>query len=791
MLNLWTRPRRRGLVGLIAAACVLTTGVTTASQAAPAPAVRVPAAVAPAKDATLKSLAVVTPKKIALAPKFSAARTKYTATVPVGTKKVVFKAVPKQPKAKAVVALPKTFKDGPNKVTITVTAPDKKTKKVYTVTVIVLKASTVSIVPGTVTVVPGGVSLKIKVVNASILPVITTVNSTACAKSVPYPLVGQPDVFNVVQVLVQGVAKGCQFTLSFTVKPRRGYAPAKVLPVTLTPTQDKAGFARGKFEATDDGFRLEYKLFLTKISCKLSAYSPANAVLAFDDTSLRVSGLATTQSATVVCTFEADPGTIGLEPEVITGSPLTQALLVVSPPQKLEDGFSVVAAANGCVPTAVFDPAVPDGSIDVGEPVKGRFYTITVSGLLPGKVATIVVSCPGLTGLFYDADPWTQEGQAANGNELGLVAAPRVADGTDFNLVTYESDLPDVQDGYPASMLYATSPEWSPWSETAGKNTYDWQISVNDYDEAGVGCNDPKYNAANWARLPLKVSADSAQWMVAVGDLVAQNPEYFGRCVRVKVTGSYGSRTGTAFSPAVALASSEPPSDCAELPQLSGSTDSTYAVAGDDVTTTMGRCSRGLGLLRTVKWQVSDKTLPSSDSDWEDLPYTTETLSVPTLARGKWLRSQVTYSVYEGVDVGTGKPIWQSTVLVSPVMAVAGSTIAPSLVAGGAGPAVSGGGVGLLDSQMAINLGDWKNAAAAALTITWQFCAADKECVDLGDWEDQTVIDNATGEANPASLVFYAKSIGKYRAVITFSSQTGAFSDVVVTTDSVDWSATS
>lgn len=761
MLTLWTRTRANRIIGLLVAAVVVSTGMSS-SSAAPAPSAQ--KVVAPAKDATLKSLTVTSPANITLTPKFAAATVAYAATVPAGTQAVTFKAVPTQAKAVVAISAPKPLVPGANKVTITVTATDKKTKKVYTVTVTVLRLATVT--PGAVETFPGGFQVRTTVLNATIVPLPKlTSTEPRCVAAQPVVSVSAPDANNSVVIKVQGVRKNCEVSLEFIVTPNSGYSAAAVTPLRVTPTQDKVEFFQDPVVSTDDGFTVTFKVVNATVLCESgSSDNPEETTVTNTQTELAVTGLNPNTSATVMCTFTPDgDDVVNIDPVTITGRSLALSSMVVGEPVKQESGFAVGAAVGGCVPAAeVVDG--PDAARVARTGPVGNVYTFTVTGVQPGGEATITITCDGLPGLFSDADPVDVTGTTISATELGLKTAPRVAVlPASVTSTTTEDDLPDVTPGKQPAMLYATTPEWGPWA-AAGKNTFAWQVSASDYDDEGIPCNDP-LSQVDWiGPLTTGVKADSPRTL-NVGTLLALKP-YVGRCVRVQVTGVYGSRSGTVTSAGVALASVQPPTQCTQLPTITSNSGNDYAVRGDELTTTAGRCVRAVGLAVSYRWQVSAVTTPTRAQDWQTVTGTTPSVSVVTSMQGRWIRSIVTYTADSG-----------STAISSPIFAIAGKLSPVSNTK----PLIAGGGVGVRQARFTLaDLGDWSRAAGSAMTVVWQYST------DGENWEDQQVF-NANGDEVLASTVFYARKAGSYRARVTFGSQTGDFDDVSAESNVLTW----
>ena len=766
MLNLRTRSRVRGVIGLMAAALMLSSA-TAVSQAAPLPTAPVP----PAKDATLKSLAITSPAKTVLSPKFAATKVKYTANVAPGVTAVKFKAVPKQKAAKVAVKAPKPLKPGPNKITVTVTAPDKKTKKVYTVTVTVLKPATVVPDPAGATIVPGGFQVRVTVVNATIVPVVTvTSTDPKCTAVAPYALVSAPDGNNVVVVEVRAIVKGCSARLNLTVKPNRGYAAVTVTPVTATPNRDKVAFVQKPVVRTADGFTMDFTVLHGSATCASgSDDNPLGTSVSNTATQLTVSGLEPNASATVRCTFTADADTDGLDPVTVTGSALSQALMLAADSVSQQTGFTAKITVAGCVPSAVISDGPDTAVAAVTGPVSGS-YTLTVTGLNESEAATATVSCTGIAGSFSDAESLDVPGQAISATELGLKTAPRVANvPADIEDGANESDLPDVVPGQQPSLLYATTPEWAPW-DTSGKNVFKWQVSATDRDDDGIACNDPRTSVA-WVDLAGTNAIDPAYpQLLNVGDLLATKSQYLGRCVRAAVTGTYGKRVRVATATGVALASHQPPTECSERPIVTSSSEADYAVRGDVLTTTEGVCLRAVGLAMSYRWQVSAVTSPTSDDDWTTVTGAGSSVTVVSSMLGRWIRSLVTYTADDG-----------STVLSSQTFAIAG-TLRPVSSSIPVISCASEECIGLTQAKLTlVDLGDWTRAAGSVLGISWQFSA------DGGaTWEAQSVLDE-NGDELTASTMFVALQAGVYRAVVTFSSQTGAFEDVSATSNEVSW----
>ena len=765
MLNLWTRSRVRGVIGLMAAALMLSSA-TAVSQAAPLPVAPVP----PAKDATLKSLAITRPAKTVLPPKFAATKLKYTAKVAPGVTAVKFKAVPKQKAAKVAVKAPKPLKPGPNKITVTVTAPDKKTKKVYTVTVTVLKPATVVTDPAGATIVPGGFQLRVTVANATIVPVVTVTSADPkCTAVAPYALVSAPDGNNVVVVEVRAVVKGCSARLSLTVKPNRGYAAVAVTPVNATPTRDKVAFVQKPVVRTADGFTMDFAVLHGTVACASgSDDNPLGTTVSNTQTGLTVTGLEPNASATVRCSFAPEADTDNLDPVLITGSSLAQALMLVADSVAQQTGFTAKITVAGCVPTALISDGPDTASAAVTGPV-GGVYTLSVTGLNESEEALATVSCTGVAGAFSDAESQDVPGRAIAATELGLKTSPRVANlPADVGEGTSESDLPDVVPGQQPSLLYATTPEWAPW-DASGKNVFKWQVSATDRDDDGVACNDPRSSVA-WVDLGGSVIDPDYPQLLNVGDLLATKSQYLGRCVRVAVTGTYGKRVRVATATGVALASHQPPTECTERPLVTSSSEADYAVRGDVLTTTQGVCLRAVGLALTYRWQVSAVTSPTSDDDWTTLTGTSPSVTVVSSMLGRWIRSQVTYTADDG-----------ATVLSSQTFAIAG-TLSPVNSSIPVISCASAECIGLTQAKLTlVDLGDWTRAAGSVLRVQWEFSADDGNT-----WEAQTVVDE-NGDELTASTTFVALQAGIFRAVVTFSSQTGAFEDVTATSNEVSW----
>ena len=776
-MSVWTNTRVR-LVGAVVSSVMLSGVAATAATAQTLPRVNVPAAVAPAQDASLKSLAVTAPKGIKLAPKFKATVKKYSITIPAGTKKVSFKAVPTQAKAKVAIKSPKAYKPGVNKVLITVTATDMKTKSVYTVNVSILKKPTVVVDSQNLQIVPGGFVVKVTLLNATITPTVTVTSTDAkCKASIPYAFVSAPDGANAVQVLVQGVAKGCAASLALTVKPAKGYAPVKVTPVSAVPTRDRVALLAQPTARTADGFTVSYQVAHAAISCASgSSDNPESTSIAFTQTKLTVSGLPTGAVATVKCTFVPDADTDqyndsqGNNFVTFTSSPLAPSLLVTGQPLPQISGFSIPVSASGCVPQATVAADVSAAKVAVTGPIKG-VYTVAVTNLVASENATATISCIGLAGQYADAEPVDVASAAVAATSLGLLAGSRLADASDVADNATESDIPDVQPGVSPAIIYATTPEWSPW-DASGKNVFTWQVSAADYDSDGNACTSIKYDATKWSTLDSSAIRKAYPQALFVGDAVAQDTTLFGRCARVRVDASLSARTATTYSLGTPLASTQAPSRCTAVPELTGNSNDGYAVKGDSITTSIGYCEDALGLLVETVWQVTSATAPTADTDWADLSGRSSTLVVLNSMQGKWLRSRVTYTADNN-----------STTLYSSVLPIAGTLRPVNSVI----PVISGtgDGTGVRNAQFTLaNVGDWTRAAGAVLSITWQ-----KSSDGGATWEDQEVVNKDTGDVVTASFTFIAKNDGSYRAKVTFSSQTGAFEDASAYSNELSWTS--
>jgi hypothetical protein len=748
----------------------------TAATAQTLPRVNVPAAVAPAQDASLKSLAVTAPKGIKLAPKFKATVKKYSITVPAGTKKVAFKAVPTQAKAKVAIKAPKAYKSGANNVLITVTATDKKTKSVYTVVVNVLKSATVVVDAKNLQIVPGGFLVKVTLLNATIAPTVTVTSADAkCKASIPYAFVSAPDATNAVQVLVQGVVKGCTASLALSVNPAKGYAPVKVTPVVAAPTRSRVAFLAKPLIRTGDGFTVDYQVLGASISCvSNSVDNPDTTSIAFTQTKLTVSGLLVGSLASVKCTFVPEADTDGYRDDqgnnfvTFTSSPLTKALIAVGQTLQQVSGFTVPVTVSGCVPRATVVADVSAAKVAVTGPVKG-VYSVAVTNLVASENATATITCIGITGQFADSDPEDVASSAVAATGLGVLTAPRLADATDGGDVTSEGDLPDIAPGgYPA-IIYATTPEFSPW-DASGKTTYNWQISDSDYDSDGNPCSSLKYDQNKWSGLKTGIRKQFPH-ILNVGEIESDDSSVIGRCVRIDVVGTFGTRTAIANSVGQPIVSKNRPVTCSRLPELSGNASDGYAVRGDVISSTIGLCDNALGMKVNTYWQVSTATLPSSDDDWTTMSGKGGALAIVSSMQGKWLRSQVIYTAKAG-----------TLVMTSPLLAIAGTFRPVNSVI----PVISGtgDGVGLRNANFTLeNVGEWTRAAGAVLTVTWQLST------DGGTtWEDLVVLAN-NGDVIPASFKYTAKTDGSYRAKVTFSSQTGAFTDAVAISFDLSWAS--
>ena len=782
-MTVWTQVRARATIGVVSAALFASFTATTPATASTAAtkSMSIKSAVAPAKDASLKSLAITAPKKIALKPKFKSTLLKYTATVPAGTAKVAFKPVATQKAAKVAVKAPKAYKPGPNKVTFTVTAPDKKTKRVYTVTVNVLRAPTITVDNTSLTIVPGGFSVKVKVLNATIVPIVTKDSTPACASADPYAFKSEPDANGVMLIKVEGGTKGCALSLSFKVTPKKGYSLIKVTPIKAIPQKDAIGFNRKPYVGTADGFTVDYTVINATVACAFTSNPPtANLVQAANK--LTVTGLSAgppAQSAVIRCSFTPFIGVDPIDPIDIIGYPLQTALMTAADPVKLDDGFSVKVLALGCIPEAKITDPVGAGDIDVSDPVRNA-YKITVSGLTESQSATIEISCVGFIGQFTNAEPITVTGQAATATELGLVTEPRIADASRASTSFTEDQLPDPTPGIQPSVLYATTPEWSPW-DASGKNAFAWQVSSAEFDSAGVSCLSPT-STVTWSDLVPK--PDENLWWdpsypnaLYVGDLLTSRPEVLGRCVHVTVTGLFGQRVAKVSSDPVAIPSSEPPTTCSVLPVISGAVDERFTVSGDVLTTSLGQCALSNGLAVKTEWQRSTAAAPTKDSDWETFS-TDANLTVTGVLNNRWLRSKVTYTAGRGA-----RSIYSAKLAVSGSDLKPSNTVAPKISCTASDTSCVG-----LNSNNAIlrvnSIGTWSLAGGTDLTITWQFSVDGTD----GTWEDQTVSDS-DGNPMQAPYQFPIGQLvkGNYRVSVTLASMTGSFDPVTVYSNVVTW----
>ena len=785
-MSAWTTVRARGVIYALMVA--LTATVQVSASAVPTlTSSTVKLGVAPAKDASLKSLAVTAPKGINLAPTFSPTVSRYSATVPVGTAKVAFAAVATQKTSQVAVAAPATYVPGVNKATFTVTAPDKKTKFVYTIIVTVLKAPTVTVDTTSLAVGPGGFSVKVKVLNATITPTVTKDASAACAGADPYAIIKSgPDANGIVLIKVEGGTKGCSLSLGFTVTPKKGYGVVAVAPVKGVPTKDAIGFNRKAITGTSDGFTVDYSVSRATATCALSD-APSSARLTQTSTRLTVAGLqqpepapAPVQSATIRCVFTPAAGIDPIDSILITGNPLRQATFTYSDSVMMDDGFSVKVVAFGCVPTLTVTDPVAVTAVDVSDPVRNT-YKFFVSGLVEGQSATFSIACAGLAGQFTDADPAEDlSGQATSATDLGLVVEPRIADATGASSSLTEDLLPDPVPGTQPSILYATKPDWSPWDPSA-KNTFQWQISSAQYDDDGVSCMDPA-STVTWNPL-IPTDAQTSWWdrslphLLYVGDLLAQRPKSVGNCVRVAVTGTFGARTGSAVSAPVALASAQAPKTCSVLPQISGAVDDAYTTDGDVLSTSYGQCANANGLAVRSEWQVSYAAVPTRDSDWTSYS-TRSSLTIPSSLKNAWLRTKVTYTAARG-----SRSIYSTRISVSSGSIAPVNTSAPTISCTAGTSCV---GLGLSNSILRLaDIGSWNFAGGSDLSVTWQYSPDGSD----DSWVDQTVSD-ADGNAVQASYRFIlGAAAGQYRAAVTFSSLAGNFDPVTVYSNVVTWAA--
>lgn len=782
-MTVWTQVRARAIIGIVSAALFASFSAT-----APATAVSgsvqtssIKSAVAPAKDPSLKSLAITAPKKIALKPKFKPTLLKYTATVPAGTTKVTFKPVATQKAAKVAIKAPKAYKPGANKVTFTVTAPDKKTKRVYTVTINVLRAPTITVDNASLTIVPGGFSVKVKVLNATIVPIVTKDSTPACANADPYAFKSEPDANGVMLIKVEGGSKGCALSLSFKVSPKKGYSLIQVTPIKAIPQKDAIGFNRKPYVGTADGFTVDYSVINATVACAFTS-APPSATFVQAANKLTVTGLSAgppAQSAVIRCTFTPFVGVDPIDPVDIIGYPLQTALMTAADPVKLDDGFTVKVLALGCTPEAKITDPVGVGEVEVGDPVRNA-YKVTVSGLTESQSATIDISCVGVIGQFTNADPLTITGQAATATELGLVTEPRIADASKALATWTEDQLPDPVPGTQPSILYATTPEWSPW-DTSGKNVFTWQISSAQYDDAGVSCLDPT-STVTWSDLIPKID-ENAWWdpsypnALYIGDLLTSRPSVLGRCVHVIVTGVFGQRLAKVESAPAAISSSRAPTTCSTLPAITGAIDERFTTSGDVLSTSLGQCELSNGLAVSVEWQSSTVAVPSKDSDWTT--YSKDAyLTVTGALNNRWLRSKVTYTAMSG-----SKSIYSANLAVSGSGLKPNNTVAPKISCNASDSTCTG--LNVNNAILRVNsIGTWSLAGGTDLTITWQFSADGAD----DTWEDQTVSDS-DGNALQASYQFPTAQLvkGKYRVAVTLASMSGSFDPVTVYSNVVTW----
>ena len=288
-------------------------------------------------DPSLSSFAIDSPAGVGLTPAFDPTVLAYTATAPVGTTSVRFVPVTTQPTAVLTASSPATYDDpvkrtavilpvspGDNTLTVSVTAPDGLTTRTYTVLVKVLRAATVLPDPASVTKIVGGFKVNVKVQNATLSATATLGTETACSTANPSVSVGAPNGANIASVAVTGVFKGCTITLSFTATPSPGYAVGTIAPVSAVSDSDVVKFTAGTPVATADGFTVTWTVTNGSIdNCQMSADSPSTASLdTFDDTGATVSGLLTSMSATVECTFTPAPLMFNIDARSVTGTSL-------------------------------------------------------------------------------------------------------------------------------------------------------------------------------------------------------------------------------------------------------------------------------------------------------------------------------------------------------------------------------------------------------------------------------------------------------------------------------------
>ncbi|MBU6213352.1 MAG: cadherin-like beta sandwich domain-containing protein [Actinomycetales bacterium] len=749
-------------------------------------------------DPSLASFSVESPAGVGFTPAFDPEVLAYTATAPVGTTSVRFLEVTTQPSATITVSAPASYDSakstvtlpvspGDNTLTLTTKAPDGITTRVYTVTIKVLRAATVRPDVASVLKIVGGFQVNVLVQNATLTATATLGSEPSCSTSTASVVVGAPNASSVASVAVTGVYKGCTITLAFDATPSLGYAVAPIAPISAVSDSDVVGFTASAPVATGDGFTVNWAVTNGSIdTCQMSADSPGIALLdSFDDNGATVSGLLTSMSATVECTFTPAPLMFNIGTRSVTGTSLRPSKMTVGRPAATADGFLFSVSATGCNITTT----VTSGKSKVTNPTRG-LYTVTVSGLKAAAQATVTVTCLGAAGFAGLPDaPVAVKGAAAASTELPVTVVPRIADASDLDPSSppaSDADLPGLTAGVQPQLLYITSPVWD--SADAVNTTYTWQVSDADRDSDGVECSDPNYGIGSDADKNLWTDFDdrakaaldkSVPQLLRIGILATKRPDYVGRCFRVQVKGTSGSRSTALTTAAVPLSSTEPPAICRVRPSFIGAsgmdadTNEMFAERGNVLVATNGVCVGSLGLAVSYRWQFTTATEPGlSTALWEDLNNTTSRLVVGGANLGTSIRVVIRYKADNGTFDIASDPLPVSGSVTAPVNS------ATPTVANTAGEA---SGTGSSKAKMNVNIGTWQSAGGAKLKIRWQ-----QFDTSIGDWGSD--ISDKDGVI-VSGKSYTAKSPGRYRVSVSFSSYVeGLYDEVIVYSNEYVWS---
>ena len=256
-----------------------------------------------------------------------------------------------------------------------------------------------------------------------------------------------------------------------------------------------------------------------------------------------------------------------------------------------------------------------------------------------------------------------------------------------------------------------------------------------------------------------------------LGILATKRPDYIGKCLRVRVKGTSGSRTTTLVAASVPLSSTEPPAICSSKPSFIGAsgldadTNVLFAERGNVLVATNGVCAGSLGLAVSYQWQYTTATeAGSADAGWQNLNNTTSRLVVGGTNLGTSIRVVVRYKADNGTFDVASAPLPVTGALSAPTNSVA--------------PTITGGGVGAAAARLTLDLGTWGGAGGTKLVITWEYLSTEAGA----EWMP---VDNQT---SVTAKGYSAKKPGKYRATVTFSSYSESHEAVIVTTNEVSWS---